>query len=92
MLNVILEEIAGLKTAVKAMRNPMNSWDKSDSVVCTEFCTADVCHNCQFNEDEGDGCTTFCHNDGDEPVFVLGNDDLNLMQKLFNAGVEHRTY
>lgn len=31
MLKVNLEEIAGLKTAVKAMRNPKNSWDRSDS-------------------------------------------------------------
>lgn len=31
MIKVILEEIAGFKSAVKAMRNPMNSWGKSDS-------------------------------------------------------------
>ena len=31
MLKVTLEELAGLKTAVKAMRNPKNSWDRSDS-------------------------------------------------------------
>ena len=31
MLKVKLEELAGLKTAIKAMRNPKNSWDRSDS-------------------------------------------------------------
>lgn len=31
MLKVKLEELAGMKTAVKAMRNPKNSWDRSDS-------------------------------------------------------------
>ena len=35
MIKIELEEIAGLKTAVKAMRNPMNSWDKSDSYLRT---------------------------------------------------------
>lgn len=66
MIKVELNEIAGFKSAVKAMRNPMNSWDKSDSqIVCP---------------------------DGDDSAFVLGDNDLNLMQNLFNAGVEHRTY
>ena len=70
MLNVNLEEIAGLQTAVKAMRNPMNSWDKSDSGV--KAWEAEEGYNGEY--------------------FAIGDDDLKLMQNLFDAGVEHRTY
>jgi hypothetical protein len=69
MIKVNLEEIAGFKSAVKAMRNPMNSWWKSDSHL-----------------------QTVIDDDGHHEEFVLGQEDLNLMQNLFNAGVEHRTY
>ena len=32
-------EVLGWKHAIRGMRNPMNSWDKSDSGVCGEFLT-----------------------------------------------------
>lgn len=59
-------DVYGFDHAVRAMRNPMNSWDKSDS----EWTPAN-----------------FCDND-----FVVGDDDMALMNRLFKAGVEHRTY
>lgn len=69
MIKVILEEIAGFRPAVKAMRNPMNSWDKSDSYMGTVI-----------------------DDNGQHEEFVLGDNDLKLMQNLSNAGVEHRTF
>lgn len=69
MINVELKEIAGFKSAVEAMRNPMNSWWKSDSHM-----------------------QTVVDDDGQHEEFVLGQEDLKLMQNLSNAGVEHRTY
>lgn len=69
MINVELKEIAGFISAVEAMRNPMNSWWKSDS-----------------------GMQTVIDDDGQHEEFVLGQEDLKLMQNLSNAGVEHRTY
>lgn len=33
-------EVVGLKHAIRGMRNPMNSWDKSDSYIqCSEIIT-----------------------------------------------------
>ena len=56
----------GFDHAVKAMRNPMNSWDKSDS----EWSPANWC----------------------DSIFTIGDDDMALMQRLYKAGTEHRTY
>lgn len=69
MIKVELKEIAGFVSAVEAMRNPMDSWWKSDSHM-----------------------QTVVDDDGQHEEFVLGDNDLNLMQNLFDAGVEHRTY
>jgi hypothetical protein len=69
MIKVELKELAGLKSAVEAMRNPMNSWWKSDSHM-----------------------QTVIDDDGQHEEFVLGDNDLKLMQNLSDAGVEHRTY
>ncbi len=66
MIKVEKIEPWGFEHAIRGMRNPMNSWDKSDS---------------------GYGI------DGeDENVFVVGKNDLDLMQRLFRAGTEHRKY
>lgn len=34
MIEIDLLEMAGLTSAIKGMRNPMNSWDKSDTLIC----------------------------------------------------------
>ena len=66
MIKVENIDVYGFQHAVKAMRNPMNSWDKSDSEWGAEnWCTA---------------------------RFDIGEKDLGLMNRLFKAGVEHRTY
>ena len=69
MIKVELKELAGFESAIEAMRNPMNSWWKSDSHM-----------------------QTVVDDDGQHEEFILGQEDLKLMQKLSNAGVEHRTY
>lgn len=51
--------------AVRGMRNPLNSWDKSDSYW--------VGHD-------------------DERQFMIGDNDLDLMRRLYKAGSEHRKY
>lgn len=76
---------------IEGMRNPMNSWDKSDSGICTGF-EEGLCDNCHFYEDEDDGCTTFCNNHDDEPIFVLGDNDHKLMTSLAKGGPVHAKY
>ena len=66
---------------IEGMRNPMNSWEKSDSGTCLKTLPCHSCHenrnNCKKNIETG---------------FILGNSDHSLMQRLSNAGTEHRKY
>lgn len=57
---------------VQGMRNPKNSWDKSDSYVM-----GDIAGDLDMY---------------DVYDFVLGDKDLELMQKLIKAGPEHRKF
>ena len=68
-----------MEFVIEGMRNPMNSWDKSDSVVCG--CNDFVCSCCEENH------TGQCSNG-----FVLGDNDHSLMQRLSNAGTDHRKF
>lgn len=56
--------------AIRGMRNPLESWDKSDS------------HWMKICTDEDDN----------EKVFVIGENDIKLAQKLIKAGTEHRKW
>ena len=64
--NVVLASPEQMEFIIEGMRNPMNSWEKSDS----EFETAGY----------------------DIVGFNLGSNDHSLMQRLSDAGTEHRKY
>ena len=70
-------EVLGWEHAIRGMRNPLNSWAKSDS----DF------HREPINYfDENDmPCT-------DLRSFVLGQNDQDLMMRLRNAGIDHRKF
>lgn len=72
--------IYGLKEAIRGMRNPMNSWDKSDSTVCGGEWFGQ-CSTCECNH-EGR-----CYNS-----FVMGDNDHSLMTKLASGGPVHAKY
>lgn len=87
MIKVENIETWGFEHAVRGMRNPMNSWHKSDSgegvscINCPYFCGLDE-----------DG-TAICENAGSNFCpFIIGDNDLALMQNLYKAGTEHRKY
>ena len=67
--------------AFRGMRNPLNSWDKSDSFPCSD---AD-CTGCKFCGDQ-----YYDMFDGDP--YILGEDDLDLAKRLINAGSDHRKF
>ena len=79
MIKVENIEVWGWKHAIRGMRNPMNSWDKSDS---KPGCAVGHPEDC--NGDCGEWCSGY--------GLELGSNDLSLMQKLFNGGTEHRKY
>lgn len=65
MLKFEHTDIMNFDNAIRGMRNPLNSWDKSDS---------------RF--ENGDPYN----------VFVFGQNDLNLAQRLIRAGSDHRKF
>lgn len=81
MLKISNFEVMGWEHAIRGMRNPMNSWEKSDSYIlnCYGNCNECVDIDCQ-NQPEMNG------------GFVLGLNDLNLMKRLRNAGTDHRKF
>ena len=85
MIDIQLIEIVGTKPAIKGMRNPMNSWDKSDSVYCEDI---EKCSNCLAFSTEMGGCTF----DYSVTDYIVGDRDLDLMNRLAKAGEEHAKY
>ena len=80
MIKVENIDVWGWEHAIRGMRNPMNSWSKSDSYMCDEnHCC--VCPCCTEERD----CSR-------PNGYVVGNNDLELMRKLYKAGTEHRKF
>lgn len=82
MIQVENIETMNFAAAIRGMRNPMNSWAKSDS-------EEDVgrCDYCIYQGDSRCNDRAFC------PVtFVAGPADLGLMRRLVAAGPEHRKF
>lgn len=78
--NVVLASPEQMAFIIQGMRNPMNSWGKKDS---REGCEQGLCwKTCNFSP----------HWCGITPRYVLGENDRSLMQRLSNAGTEHRKY
>ena len=96
MIRLTEIETYGWETAIRGMRNPMNSWGNSDSGYCNDTSIRDVkCQNCEYVDPENngsDGCTIVCHNFNEDDVLVLGDNDLKLMRQLAAAGSDHGKY
>ena len=82
MLKIENFEVLGWEHAIRGMRNPMNSWEKSDS----GYCQRDLLRD----------CTTCVHKSTDYPVcysgFDIGPNDYDLMTRLRNTGTDHRKF
>lgn len=79
MIKLENTEVVGWEAAIRGMRNPKNSWDRSDSctqgfVWCNEFCG-----------EPKDGCDK-------ESGLFLGPNDYKLMMTLANGGPVHAKY
>ena len=81
MIDIDMTETYGWEAAIRGMRNPMNSWAKSDSWHCEEDCphvwnNTDPAHECD------DGACGFC----------VGSNDHDLMMRLAKGGSVHAKY
>ena len=79
MLKIENTEVLGWDAAIRGMRNPLNSWEKSDS---------------QFVRDPDYGCFGVCPCAElvDCDCCHVGPNDLKLMMALRNAGTDHRKF
>lgn len=76
MIKLENTEVVGWEHAIRGMRNPMNSWEKSDSQTCTN------CNGCL----PGQECERYKNGT------FIGPNDLDLMTRLRNAGTDHRKF
>ena len=72
--NVVLASSEQMEFIIQGMRNPYNSWEKSDSV------------KCYANKK----CQGICNEN--KIGLCVGDNDHSLMQRLANAGTDHRKF
>lgn len=80
MIEIELIDVSGFKGAIRGMRHPYESYEKSDS--CEELlapaCTLDDWANCELAKESG--------------KFLIGPNDMKLCKKLIKAGSDHRKF
>ena len=88
MIEIENVEVMGWEAAIRGMRNPMNSWEKSDSIAPLK------CDDCNVRQSEtmptetkDATCRHCCARAG-----LIGLNDSILMMKLRNAGTDHRKF
>lgn len=82
MLKLENTEVLGWEHAIRGMRNPYNSWQKSDSLfldVDGYMYDINGNHAPFYGDDNGNGSQ-------------IGSNDLDLMKRLRNAGTDHRKF
>lgn len=82
-------EVFNFEGAIRGLRNPKNSWNKSDSEYkywCTDLGINEkphYCDNCKY-----DACNPY----NNEPDYVIGPNDMKLAKALIQGGPEHRKF
>ena len=74
--HTVLASPEQMEFIIQGMRNPMNSWEKSDSYVG---------YSVEFDDDLPG--VEIRH-----PYYKVGAGDISLMQRLANAGTDHRKF
>lgn len=85
MIKLKNTEVMGWEAVIRGMRNPLNSWDKSDTSICVVK-DEDKCKECNAFR-KNDGVFSFC-----TQPFIIGPNDFDLMKRLRNAGADHRKF
>lgn len=80
MLKIENTEVMGWEAAIRGMRNPMNSWERSDSGYSYAAPTNAIIDNKEV-------CA-----EGGKTIFAIGRNDFDLMTRLSNAGTAHRKF
>lgn len=90
MIRIEQTEVVGWEHAIRGMRNPMNSCDKSDS---RYGCYADMGRP-TFCVSGEKACIYWVHDKCyiNSEEMIIGPNDLALMKKLCKAGTDHRKF
>lgn len=83
MIKFEYTEVLGWEHAIRGMRNPMNSWEKSDS---RWYCRMDP----DDRDSRCDECEDYFSCGGG--IYNIGPNDKDLMMRLRNAGTDHRKF
>ena len=78
-------EVWGWEHAIRGMRNPLNSWERSDSYSAVD------CGKCGIIDREGI-CYPKEHDCTPYKCYAIGDNDLSLMRRLIRAGSSHRKF
>lgn len=83
--------VVGWDSAIRGMRNPKNSWDKSDSEEgCEEVPGSHkTCGECNYSIKCRNG---YACSEGEEQLYVIGPNDIDLMKRLAAGGPVHAKY
>lgn len=89
MIKIENFEVLGWEHAIRGMRNPMNSWEKSDSKYCSEYDHPPIKGSCQFCPHD-----SMCNKSEKamQKMYLVGSNDHSLMMKLRNSGTDHRKF
>lgn len=89
MLKIENTEVVGWEAAIRGMRNPMNSWDKSDSGWDAHIPPIRLRNQVDWEQwAERYKAVQY----SDEYTYDIGPDDRDLMTTLRNAGTDHRKF
>lgn len=89
MLKIEKTEVVGFEAAIRGMRNPKNSWEKSDSKYCSEYDYPPIEGSCQYCPYD-----SMCNKSEKamQQMYIIESNDLDLMTRLRNAGTDHRKF
>lgn len=82
MIKIENVSVNNWEAAIRGMRNPLNSWDKSDSYFCCSWYDEECSKDCAYNHT--------C--DESTKHLIAGENDLALMKTLVKAGTDHRKF
>ena len=91
MIKVENIDVYGFEHAIRGMRNPLNSWNKSDSFCNTIFCNkCSDSQKCSFYFSEQGKGKRYRSTSND--FHYIGPNDLKLMKSLIKAGTDHSKF
>ena len=92
MIKIENTVVMGWEAAIRGMRNPMNSWDKSDSFTC-ETCKNNYPGYDVTMREECGGCCSWDSKYESDGAIKLGPNDFYLMMRLRKSGTpDHRKF